>query len=430
MPHILFISMYYPPEKAAAAVCLSETAKRLVQRGYEVTVLTTVPNYPTGIVPMEYRGPLIQEEIIDGVRVIRAWSYVSPNKGFLRRVLAQFSFGCLAPLLAYKRVGRPDIIIVESHPLFNAIAGRLLAWSKRCPFIFLVSDLWPESAIQLGILRNPLLIWLSERLEWSTYLRARLVWAVTAGIQNRLIQRGLSPERIFLLENGVDTERFRPLSRAQARTQLGWDDRFTVVYAGNHGLLYGMMAVLDAAEQLQVYSDIHIIFIGDGARKADMVAYAERKNLKNVTFLEPVSYDQMPLVFAGADACLIPLRDMPFLEGTLPLKMFEIMACARPMLLGAEGEARRIAEQEAGAAIYVKPENADSLVSSILYLYEHPGIGQALGQRGRAFAEARFDRNRLMDTLEERLADVLGKEKMTPVSASPVPVQAIAERGE
>lgn len=428
MPHILFITMYYPPEKAAAAVCLSETAKRLVQRGYEVTVLTTVPNYPTGIVPLEYRGHLVQEEMIDGVRVIRAWSYVSPNKGFLRRVLAQLSFGCLAPLFAYKRAGRPDVIIVESHPLFNAIAGRLLAWSKRCPFIFMVSDLWPESAIQLGILRNPLLIWFSERLEWSTYLQARLIWAVTAGIQQKLIWRGLPPERVFLLENGVDTERFCPLSRTQARTELGWDDRFTVVYAGNHGLLYGMMAVLEAAVQLQAYSNIHIMFIGDGARKADMVAYAARENLKNVTFLGPVPYDQMPLVFAGADACLIPLRNMPFLEGTLPLKMFEIMASARPILLGAEGEARRLAEQEAGAAIYVEPENPESLVSSILYLYEHPEIAQALGQHGRAFAEAHFDRNLLMGMLEERLAEVLGKKRMMPLLASPVPVQALMER--
>src|SRR5437870_2708127 len=134
MTHILFITPYYPPETAAPAVRISETAARLVQRGYEVTVLTTVPNYPTGIVPAEYRGHLVQREVRDGIRIVRVWSYISPNKGFLRRILAQLSFGCFAPLLGWKDVGHPDVIIVESPPLFDAIAGRMLAWSKHCPF--------------------------------------------------------------------------------------------------------------------------------------------------------------------------------------------------------------------------------------------------------------------------------------------------------
>src|SRR5690349_19943712 len=147
MTHILFIAPYYPPEKGAAATRVSETAIRLVKRGHEVTVLTTVPNYPTGIVPEEYRGKLLQEEMMDGVRVVRVWSYTSPNRGFVRRVLAQFSFGCLSPIIGGRAVGRPDAMILESHPLFNVIAGRALAASKHSPFILMVSDLWPASAV-------------------------------------------------------------------------------------------------------------------------------------------------------------------------------------------------------------------------------------------------------------------------------------------
>ncbi len=421
MTHILFITPYYPPEKGAAAVRVSETATCLVKRGHQVTVLTTVPNYPTGIVPLEYRGRLLQEEVLDGVRVIRVWSYVSPNKGFLRRILAQFSFGCLAPLLGGKEVDRPDVIIVESHPLFNAIAGRILAWRNHCPFIFMVSDLWPESAVQLGVLRNRVLIRLAEWLEWSTYQRASLVWALTAGIQNRLIQRGLSPKRLFLLTNGADTNKFRPLPQSQARVELGWNDRFTVLYAGNHGLLYAMTTVLDAAEQLQAYTDIHIIFVGDGARKADMMAEVQRKGLKNVTFLDPVPHDQMPLLIAGADVCLIPLRKMPFLENTLPLKMYEVMACARPILLGVNGEARRLAEQEAGAAVYVEPENANALVSAILRLREHPEEAQLLGQQGRACVEMHFDRNQLVANLDARIMALLKEFEAASVSVTPTP---------
>src|SRR2546421_5508499 len=197
MAHILFITPYYPPEKGAAAVRISETAMCLVKRGHQVTVLTTFPNYPTGIVPAEYRGHVIQRESLDGVCVIRVWSYVSPNKGFLRRVLAQFSFGCLTPLFGGKEVGYPDVIIVESHPLFNAIAGRILAKRKHCPFIFMVSDLWPASAVALGALRNKVLIRLAEWLERSTYRRAGLIWALSAGIRDGIISCGIPQKRVF-----------------------------------------------------------------------------------------------------------------------------------------------------------------------------------------------------------------------------------------
>src|SRR5712692_9629558 len=192
MTHILFITPYYPQEKTAPAVRISETARCLVRRGYQVTVLTTFPNFPSGIVPLEYRGHLIQRELRDGVNIVRVWSYITPNRGFLRRILAQLSFGCIGPLLGWKHLGHPDVIIVESPPLFDAIAGRILALLKRCPFIFTVADLWPESAVQLGVLRNKLFIRIAERLEWSTYERAGLVWAVTQGIRDTLIERGLA----------------------------------------------------------------------------------------------------------------------------------------------------------------------------------------------------------------------------------------------
>src|SRR5437879_325116 len=223
MAHILFITPYYPPEKGAAAVRISETATRLVSRGHQVTVLTTLPNYPTGMVPREYRGRLLQEEERDGVRVVRVWSYVSPNRGFVRRVFAQFSFGCLTPLLGGKEVGDPDLIILESHPLFNAIAGRVLARRKHCPFIFMVSDLWPASAVALGALRNRMLIRFAEWIERSTYQRAGLIWALSSGIRDGIIQCGISPERVFLLTNGADLSKFYPLPQKQARTELGWD---------------------------------------------------------------------------------------------------------------------------------------------------------------------------------------------------------------
>ena len=410
MTHILYVTPYYPPEKAAPAIRISETAQCLVRRGYQVTILTTFPNFPSGIVPQEYHGPIIRLEMCNGVRVVRVWSYIAPNRGFLKRILAQLSFGCLAPLLGWRAVGRPDVIIVESPPLFDAIGGRLLAWGKRCPFIFTVADLWPASAVQLGVLRNALFIRMAEWLEWTTYRRAGLVWAVTEDIRERLLECGLQSERVFLLTNGVDTNKFNPLPKPRARAALGWDNRFTVLYAGNHGMAQGLKAIVDAAHQLRAHHNIHFIFVGDGSEKPCLQEQAQRENLSNVTFLEPQPHELMPLLLAGADVCLVPVRNVPLFKGALPSKMYEIMACARPMLLAVDGEARRMVEQEAGAGIYVEPENASTLASAILHLYEHPAMAEVLGKRGRAFVEARFDRERLVEKLEGHVNGLLGKD--------------------
>ena len=422
MAHILFISPYYPPEAGAAAACVSETAKRLVKRGHRVTVLTTVPNYPTGNVPPEYRGRLLQREVRDGVQVVRTWSYTSPNKRFLHRIVCQLSFAFLAPLLGGKAVGQPDLIIVQSPPLFDAFAARMLAWWKHCPFIFMVSDLWPEFPIQLGVLRNRSLIRLSEWLEWSTYQRASLVWVVTEWIRDILIKRGLPPERVFLLTNGVDTNKFRPLPQAQARAELGWDDRFTVLYAGTLGVTHGLMTILEAAEQIKNRDDIRFVLVGDGSDKADLIAEAQRRRLTNITFLDPLPHNLVPTLLAAGDVCLVHVRRVPMGEGILPIKMFEAMACARPIVLALNGEARRIAVREANAAIYVQPENAAALTSAILHLREHPDLAAALGQRGRAYVQAHFDYDPLTAVLDARIAMLLGKKAPVSLPVTPIPV--------
>ncbi|MDQ2902915.1 MAG: glycosyltransferase family 4 protein [Chloroflexota bacterium] len=418
MAHILFITPYYPPEITPPATRISETALCLVKQGHRVTILTTFPNFPSGIVAPEYRGRVLQREEHDGICVVRVWSYATPNRGFLRRILAQLSFGCLSAFLGWQAVGRPDVIIVESPPLFDAIAGRILARLKHCSFIFTVADIWPESAIQLGMLRNRLLIRLAEWLEWSTYRRAGAVWAVTKGIRQTLIQRGLAQERVFVLTNGVDTTRFRPLPKAQARAELGWDERFTVLYAGNHGMANALSTVIDAADMLRDDANMHIVLVGDGVQKADLMEQARRRDLTNVTFLDAMAHERMPWLIAGADVCLIPLRKLPVFEGALPSKIFEVLACARPCIVAAEGIARQFAEQEAGAAISVEPENASALASAILYLREHPDIAETLGQRGCAFVKTRFDRTQLALELESHISRLLDARRLPKRVAS------------
>jgi len=272
------------------------------------------------------------------------------------------------------------------------------------------------------MLRNRLLIRLAEWLEWSTYQKASLIWVVTEGIRQNLLQRGLPAERIFLLTNGVDTNKFQPMNKSQARAELGWDEYFTILYAGTHGLAHGLETVLDAAEQLKNYPAIRFVLVGDGAAKASLVEEAQQRELFNITFLDPQPHDRMRLVIAGADVCLVPLRKLPLFEGALPSKSYEVMACARPIILAVAGEARKLIEQEAGAAIAIEPENATALVQSILYLFTDPEEAERLGQRGRIFVEARFDRDQLTSTLETHLREMCGEAILDVLDKFALPV--------
>jgi colanic acid biosynthesis glycosyl transferase WcaI len=201
------------------------------------------------------------------------------------------------------------------------------------------------------------------------------------------------------------------LPQAQARAELGWDDRFTVLYVGTHGVTHGLMTIIDAAEHIRDHDDIHFVLVGEGSDKDDMVAQAQRLGLTNITFMDVVPHSLVPMLLAAGDVCLAHVRKASITEGILPIKMFEAMACARPIVLAVDGEARRIAEQEAGAAIFVEPENATALAASILHLYEHPDLASSLGSRGRAYVEARFDYDHLTEILDAQIALILEKQR-------------------
>lgn len=426
MFHILFVTPYYPPEVGAPQTRISETAVRLVQRGHRVTVLTTLPNYPSGVVPPEYQGGKRRREVFDGVEVVRVWSYISPNRGFLGRILAQLSFGGLAGFLGGQAVGRPDVIVVESPPLFDAFAGRMLAWWKRRPYVFTVADMWPEAAVEMGMLQNRVAIWLAEQLEWSSYRAAAAVWTVTEGLRRMLIQRGLAPSHVFTVSNGVDSGLFRPLPQSQARMTLGWDDRFTILFAGTVGLAPGLMTLLDAAEQMRDQPDVRFVLLGEGAAKEELQAEAARRGNRSVDFLDPLPHTQLPIAIAAADVCFAGLRPLPLFQATMPVKCYEAMACARPILLAAaDGLAQQVIVREAQAAISVPPEDASAVVASIRHLQAHPGLAQRLGQRGRAFVEAHFDRDQLTSDLEDHITMLLEtdyKRRFIPIRAHLLPV--------
>jgi colanic acid biosynthesis glycosyl transferase WcaI len=396
---ILFITPYFPPEIGAPQTRIYEQAVRLRSKGHTVSVLTTFPNYPSGIVPKEWKRLLFWKGSEQGVGVYRFWTYATPNSGFFRRIASQLSFALLACIAAL-RLPPADVIIVESPPLFNGIAANVVGWVKRAPYVFHVSDLWPETAIQLGVLKNPILIWLSKRIEVLSYRRAAMVLAVTGGIR-RSIAEEVGPAKVVMLPNAVDTDFFRPgVDGIDLRKSLGIsEEKFLVLYAGTLGLGQQLDATLESAALFQNEdSDVHFVFAGDGAEKETLQRKATEMRLSNVSFVAPYSKTCMPQLLKTADCVLVSLRDVPILRAALPTKLFEAMACARPVVLAAAGEAEAVVRESASGCC-ARPGNPQSIHDAILKVQLHPDEAEDMGRRGREYMLANFSRERRVEEL-------------------------------
>jgi glycosyltransferase involved in cell wall biosynthesis len=396
---ILFLTPYFPPEIGAPQMRIYDQAVRLQSKGHAVWVLTTFPNYPSGIVPRKWKGRLFWKGTEQGVGVYRFWTYATPNSGFLSRILSQLSFALLACIAAL-RVPPVDVIIVESPPLFNGIAANVVGWVKRAPYVFHVSDLWPETAIQLGVLKNPVLIWLSRRIEVLSYRRAAMVLAVTNGIRLSIAEE-VGPAKAIMLRNAVDTDFFRPCVDAKdLRRSLGIsDEQFLVLYAGTLGLSQQLDAALESAALFQnEHSGVHFVFAGDGAEKATLQRKAIEMRLSNVSFVAPYSRTCMPQLLNAADCVLVSLRDVPIFHAALPTKLFEAMACARPLVLAAAGEAEALVRASA-AGCCARPGNPQSIHDAICNVQLHPDEAEDMARRGREYMIANFSRERRVEEL-------------------------------
>jgi glycosyltransferase involved in cell wall biosynthesis len=387
---IVILSHYFPPEVGAPQARLFELAKRAAAAGHSVTVVTGLPNYPTGVVPPEYRNRARSDEAMDGIRVIRTWVYATPNRGFVRRLMNHLSFA-LSSLGALGRVGLVDVIFVESPPLFIGLAA--LAWTrlKRAPFIFNVSDIWPQSAVELGALRNRVAVKLAEMFELHLYRRATRVSVVTPGILERLAARGVPREKLFLLTNGVDTGVFRPAppNTELART-LGLDQRKIFLYAGTHGMAQGLGTVLEAARQTK-NSGVLYVLVGEGAEKETLMKKAQSEGIANVRFLPNQPRALMPDLLNLAYASIVPLKRLDLFKSALPSKMFESMATAKPIVASMWGEAAQLIESSGGGLV-VPPEDAAAMRDAVEKLAADPALAHELGVAGRQYVSAHFDR--------------------------------------
>lgn len=365
---ILFLTHYFPPEVNAPASRTYEHAVRWVRAGHEVTVITCNPHAPTGILFPGYRNRLWpQREFIDGIEVLRVWTYLAPNAGTVRRTLNYLSY-MISAAMAGLFARRPDVLVATSPQFFCGWAGVLLSRLRRLPFVLEVRDIWPESIETVGALRARLVLRFLQVLEKAMYLAADHIVTVGEGYRQKILGRVNTPERISVVMNGVDLERFRPVpADPQLRQRWGGEGKFVCTYVGTIGMAHGLDVVLEAAERLRAEGRQDVVFwlVGEGARKAELEAEARRRNLDSyVVFPGRLPKEEMPRVLASSDACLVHLRKTELFETVIPSKIFEMMAMGKPIIMGVRGEALRIVE-EAGAGVAMEPESASSLLVAL-----------------------------------------------------------------
>ena len=412
---VLYLSQYFPPEVGATQTRAHEMARALVAAGHQVTMLTEVPNHPAGVIPPAYRGKLWERRPLDGIDVIRLWVLASPHKGFRERMGFYLSYMVMA-IMAGLVVGlrprrRYDVIYATSPPLFVGLAGAVLSVLLRTRFVFEVRDLWPESAVVLGELRNPRAIRLATRVERFCYRRARRVVVVTEGIAARLRARGMSTRRMVLIPNGANVDEFRPAPEAAAalRESLRLDGRFVAVYAGIHGVAQGLETLVAAARLLRADPDIVLLLIGAGPRKEAIRQAAH--DLPNIRLLDEQPRAAMAGYLSLAGCAIVPLRAEPLFAGALPSKLFEGLACGTPVVLSAPtGEASALLAA-AGAGIAVPPEDPAALAAAIRRLRDHPAEAARLGAQGRAFVVRHYTRAAQARRLTALLAEISRKRR-------------------
>lgn len=403
---IVLLSQYYPPEVGAPQNRLSDFSKRMVGLGHEVTVLTAMPNYPTGKVFPSWRRKVIAQELQDDVRVLRSWIY--PGRTSTVRQLASYASFMLSVLVtAPWRVRRADVLIWESPPLFLAPVAWLLARRLRARLVMNVSDLWPQSAIDLGMLPSRRLRAFFSWWERRAYESSDLVLGQTQHIL-RGVNSAAEDVPVHLFPNGVDLEYFTPRTRDTSRkTALAIPEgNYVVSYIGTLGRAQALEQVLDAAGLLEPLTNVTFLVMGDGPQAAKLRAEAADRKLGNIVFHDPLPRSEMPSVLSIVDVALVPLADRPVFEGARPSKMFELFASELPVIFCGRGEGADLAR--AAGAVVVEPEQPDQLADGLRKLLAMSDDGRkTLGVQGRTYVTAHYSRDRIALDVQDRLNDLL-----------------------
>ncbi len=393
---VLFLTQYFPPETGAPQNRIHSLATYLADLGANVSILTAMPNYPKMEIQQAYKGRYFVKEQEGKLTIYRSWIFIRKSKGIISRLLNYFSFVFSSLFTGLVRVPKHDIIICESPPLFLGISALVISKLKGTKLIFNVSDLWPESAEKLDIIRNKLLLGISYKLEALLYRNATLVVGQTKGIISNINYR-FHQIPTYWLPNGIDFHAFNIDTEGFSfRKKNGYaDNDFVLLYAGVLGHAQGLEVILDAAANTFATPNIKYLIIGDGPENAILTQRALESGLSNVKFIGNIPRHELPEAVAACNAYIVPLKKNDLFLGAVPSKLFEPLAMAKPILLGVDGEARELFIHQANAGLYNEPENSAEVTSNILKLYRDIDLRNQLGKNGKAYVRQFFDRKEI-----------------------------------
>lgn len=383
-----------------------EMAQFLRARGHELVIVASDLNYQTGQRTVARRG-LFAEQIIDGVRILRAYIFPALHRSYFWRIISFFSF-MFSSIWTALTVKDADIIMGTTPPIFQAVSAWVVALIRRKPFLLEVRDLWPEFGVSMGVLKNPIVIALARWLENFLYARATHILVNSPAYKEYMLGKGVPEKKITYIPYGTDVDMFNPdVDGSSIRKKLGLENKFVVLYAGALGQANDIDTILRAAQRLNDDSKIRFVLFGDGKERARLESESRRMNLSNVIFAGVCPKKEMPLVIASSDVCLAILQDIPMFRTTYPNKVFDYMSAARATVLVIDGVVRDVIESSDGG-VFVQPGNDEQLADTIRDLSNAPQRVKQMGLNARAYLVKHLDRrNKLNETLEllKRLVD-------------------------
>ena len=420
---ILFLTHYFPPEGNAPASRTYEHCVRWALAGHDVTVITCAPNVPNGVVYDGYKNRVTSHtEYIDGIRVIRVWTFLAANAGSLKRILNYVSYMVSACLEAVQ-LRRADVVIATSPQFFCGWAGVLVSRICRIPFVLEVRDIWPESIKTVGAMKNSILLATLGKMEKWMYRSAHQIVTVGEGYRENIGSKIDENVRISVVTNGVDLDHFSPTEPdGDFLKEWNLEGKFVCSYVGTIGMAHGLDVVVHAAKLLQQRNRQDVVFclIGDGAEREQLEQLAQKMGVSDlVVFTGRQSKQRIPQILASSDTVLVHLKKCELFQSVIPSKIFEAMAMQRPIVMGVEGESRQIVRR-ANAAIDTEPDCPESLATAVMNLVEDQELCEQLGKNGRAFVQQHYSRN----VLAERMLEVV-KETAKP---NPCPQVAPSNR--
>lgn len=415
---VVFFSHYFSPEGNAPASRTYEHCKRWAEAGHEITVITCAPNVPDGVVYEGYENRIWpQRETIDGIQVIRVWTYVAANAGNVKRVLNFVSYMMSSVLCFLFLCRRPNLIVATSPQFFCGWAGAIASWVKWCPFVLEIRDIWPESIVTVGALkRTSLPIRILEVMEKWLYRSANHIVTVGNGYRDNVLSKVNIPDRVSVVTNGVDPDVFQPREPSpEFRQRYDLGDRFICAYVGTIGMAHGLSVVVRAAKVLKEMNCDDVVFclVGDGANRKQIETEVADVGVQDfVKFTGRLPKSDMPMVLANSDALLIHLKKTDLFETVIPSKIFESMAMERPLIMGVQGESADIV-QRSGAGIAMESENEQQLVDALLHLKNDESMRQQLGINGRKFVTENYTRDSLAQEFLSKIESIISRSRKT-----------------